>query len=94
MRHGSVLINTARGALVDEAALIAALDAGNIVGAGLDVFGDEPIAADHPLLRRDDVVLTPHVAWLTQETLQRSLAVAVANCHRLANAQPLLHRVA
>jgi phosphoglycerate dehydrogenase-like enzyme len=93
MRRGSVLINTARGALVDETALIAALDAGTIAGAGLDVFGAEPIATTNPLLRRDDVVLTPHVAWLTRETLQRSLAVAVANCHRLANAQPLLHRV-
>jgi phosphoglycerate dehydrogenase-like enzyme len=93
MRRGSVLVNTARGALIDEAALIAALDAGAIAGAGLDVFGDEPVAMTNPLLRRDDVVLTPHVAWLTRETLQRSLAVAVANCHRLANAQPLLHRV-
>jgi len=93
MRRGSVLINTARGALIDEVALVAALDAGRIAGAGLDVFDSEPIAPDHPLLRRDDVVLTPHVAWLTRETLQRSLAVAVANCHRLANAQPLLHRV-
>jgi phosphoglycerate dehydrogenase-like enzyme len=93
MRHGSVLINTARGALVDETALVAALDAGRIAAAGLDVFGTEPVTDDTPLLRRDDVVLTPHIAWLTRETLQRSLDVAVANCHRLANAQPLLHRV-
>ena len=49
--------------------------------------------ADNPLLRRDDVVVTPHIAWLTRETLQRSLDVAVANCHHLENAQPLLHRV-
>ncbi|HEY6599417.1 MAG TPA: 2-hydroxyacid dehydrogenase [Pseudomonadales bacterium] len=93
MRRSSVLINTARGALVDEAALLAALDSGVLAGAGLDVFDTEPIAHDNPLLRRDDVVLTPHIAWLTRETLQRSLDVAVANCHRLANAQPLLHRV-
>ncbi len=93
MRHGSVLINTARGALVDEAALVVALDGGDIAAAGLDVFDSEPVATNNPLLRRDDVVLTPHVAWLTRETLQRSLDVAVANCHRLANAQPLLHRV-
>ena len=93
MRRGCVLINTARGALVDEAALVAALDAGTVAGAGLDVFGTEPVARDNALLRRHDVVLTPHIAWLTRETLQRSLDVAVANCHRLANAQPLLHRV-
>ena len=52
-----------------------------------------PLHRDNPLLQRDDVVVTPHIAWLTRETLQRSLDVAVANCHRLANAQPLLHRV-
>ena len=66
---------------------------GRVAGAGLDVFDTEPVAPTNPLLRRDDVVVTPHVAWLTRETLQRSLDVAVANCHRLANAQPLLHRV-
>ncbi len=93
MRRGSVLINTARGALIDEAALVAALDARQIAAAGLDVFDGEPVAPGNPLLQRDDVVLTPHIAWLTRETLQRSLDVAVANCHRLANAQPLLHRV-
>ena len=94
MRRGSVLINTARGALVDEAALVEALNAGRIAAAGLDVFETEPVPSSNPLLRRDDVVVTPHIAWLTRETLQRSLDVAVANCHRLANAQPLLHRVA
>ena len=93
MRRGSVLINTARGALVDEAALVVALDTGLIAAAGLDVFDTEPVGVRNPLLLRDDVVLTPHVGWLTRETLQRSLDVAVANCHRLANAQPLLHRV-
>jgi phosphoglycerate dehydrogenase-like enzyme len=94
MRHGSILINTARGALLDEAALLAALEHGPLGGAGLDVFDREPVAADNPLLTRRDVVLTPHIAWLTRQTLARSLAVAVENCHRLANAQPLLHRVA
>jgi len=93
MRRGSVLVNTARGALVDEPALVDALDQGRVAGAGLDVFDNEPVALTNPLLRRDDVVVTPHIAWLTRETLQRSLDVAVANCHRLANAQPLLHRV-
>ena len=93
MKRGSILINTARGALVDEAALLAALDSGRLAAAGLDVFGEEPVPHSNALLHRDDVVVTPHVAWLTRETLLRSLEVAVANCHRLANAQPLLHRV-
>jgi phosphoglycerate dehydrogenase-like enzyme len=94
LRTGSVLINTARGALIDTAALIDALERGHLRGAGLDVFDHEPVASRHPLLARNDVVLSPHVAWLTRQTLARSLAVAVENCHRLANAQPLLHRVA
>lgn len=93
MKPGAVLVNTARGALVDEEALIDALDTGHIAGAGLDVFAREPVAADHPLLSRTDVVLAPHVAWLTLETLQRSLSLAVENCRRLEAGEPLLHRV-
>jgi phosphoglycerate dehydrogenase-like enzyme len=93
MRPGSVLINTSRGALVDEPALIAALDTGHLGGAGLDVFAEEPLPETHPLFGHSDVVLTPHVAWLTRETLERSVEVAVENCRRLENDQPLLHRV-
>ncbi len=62
MRRGAILINTARGALVDESALIASLDAGHLAGAGLDVFDIEPVAPSNPLLARDDVVLSPHIA--------------------------------
>ncbi len=69
MRPGSVLINAARGGIVDEAAMIAALDFGRLYGAGLDVFAREPPAADDPLLARDDVVLSPHNAALTAESL-------------------------
>jgi phosphoglycerate dehydrogenase-like enzyme len=94
MKPGTVLVNTARGGLIDEAALVAALASGRIRAAGLDVFALEPVDADNPLLRLDNVVLTPHVAWLTAETWQRSLAVAVENCRRLAAGQPLLHQVA
>jgi phosphoglycerate dehydrogenase-like enzyme len=93
MKAGSILVNTARGGLVDEPALIEALNSGPLMGAGLDVFADEPTPPRHALFERDDVVLTPHIAWLTRETLTRSVAVAVANCVRLTNAQPLLHRV-
>lgn len=94
MKRGAVLINTARGGLVDEAALLAALESGHLLGAGLDVFAREPVPADHPLLARPDVVVMPHLAWLTPETLERSLAVAVENCRRLAAGRELLHRVA
>lgn len=94
MKRGAVLINTARGGLVDEPALLRALDDGTLRGAGLDVFASEPLPGDHPLLSRTDVVLAPHVAWLTGETLSRSLAVATENCRRLATGRELLHRVA
>jgi phosphoglycerate dehydrogenase-like enzyme len=62
--------------------------------AGTDVFAEEPVAADNELLRLDNVVVMPHVAWLTPETLERSLDVAVENMRRLRNGRPLLHRVA
>lgn len=65
MKPGAILINTARGGLVDHAALLAALGTGRMFGAGLDVTDPEPLPPDHPLLHRDDVVVTPHVAAAT-----------------------------
>lgn len=93
MKPGAVLVNTARGGLVDEAALLDALRSGRLAGAGLDVFRDEPVEADHPLLGLDNVVVSPHVAWLSGETLDRSLRVAFDNCRRLQEGRPLLHQV-
>lgn len=77
LRDGAYLINTARAALVDQSALIAALDSGRLAGAGIDVFDGAP-AADNPLLGRDDVVLTPHVAAMTEEAFAQMGQQAVA----------------
>lgn len=93
MKPGAVLVNTARGGLVDEPALVKALTGGHLRAAGLDVFAVEPVTAGNPLLGLDNVVLAPHVAWLSRETIARSLAVAVENCRRLAGGETLLHQV-
>lgn len=93
MKPGAILINTARGGLTDEAALADALRTGRLSAAGLDVFAEEPVHPDNPLLSLDNVVLAPHVAWLTRGTLVRSFEVAVENCRRLGSGEPLLHRV-
>jgi phosphoglycerate dehydrogenase-like enzyme len=93
MRPGSILINTARGALVDEAALCRALLSGHLRGAGLDVFDREPAPVGNALFAMSNVVVTPHVAWLTAETLARSLDVIVENCTRLHDGRPLLNQI-
>jgi phosphoglycerate dehydrogenase-like enzyme len=94
MKPGAILVNTARGGLVEETALVEALTSGRLLAAGLDVLAEEPPPPDHPLLSLDNVVLTPHLAWLTQETLTRSFEVALENVRRLRDGRDLLFRVA
>ncbi|MCV7281531.1 hydroxyacid dehydrogenase [Mycolicibacterium flavescens] len=89
MRHDAVLVNTSRGAIVDEAALTDALRAGRLAAAGLDVFATEPVEPDNPLLRLDNVVLTPHVTWYTADTMRRYLDRALDNCRRLRDGRAL-----
>jgi glycerate dehydrogenase len=79
LRRGALLVNTARGALLDQAALADALESGHLAGAGLDVLADEPPAADERLLRCGNVVLTPHVADQTPEGIDLLNAGAVEN---------------
>ena len=93
IKFGAVLVNTARGGLVDQAALLAALDSGRIGAAGLDVYAVEPPDRESALFRRDNVVVTPQIAWLTTGTIARSLVIAAENCARLKSGMPLLHRV-
>jgi len=77
MRPSTILINTARGAILDEAALVQALREGRIAHAGLDVFADEPLPADHPLTTLDNVTLTAHAAFMTREASERLLRMAL-----------------
>ena len=93
MKPGVVLINTARGALVSEPALLQALQCGQVRAAGLDVLALEPATAGNPLFDLPNVVVTPHLAWLTPETLARSFRVAIENCRRIRAGEPLLYEI-
>jgi phosphoglycerate dehydrogenase-like enzyme len=93
MKSGGYLINIGRGAIVNLADLVAALEAGEIAGAALDVFEIEPLPADHPLWKFPNVILTPHVAGQSPHVAERHLAVLVDNLQRFVRGEPLVNIV-
>jgi len=89
MKPTSYLVNTARGPIVDEAALMAALRGRRIAGAGLDVYDEEPLPVDHPLRRLDNIVLMPHLGYVTVENYREAYAQAVENIRSFLAGTPL-----
>ena len=93
MKPTAVLVNTSRGAVVDEAALAAALADGTIAAAGLDVFETEPLPADSPLAGLDNVILTNHLAWYTEESSVELATKAARNIREVFSGRPPLYPV-
>jgi phosphoglycerate dehydrogenase-like enzyme len=89
LRPGALLVNVARGAIVDEDALVAALRAGHLAGAALDVFGEEPLPATSPLWAMPNVIVSPHCCDHTPETDERGLALFLDNLTRYLRREPL-----
>ena len=89
MKPSAFIINTSRGALIDEPALIKALQEGRIAGAGLDVQETEPPAADNPLYTLDNVIITPHMGWKGMETRQRLVGVVAADINGFFEGKPV-----
>lgn len=87
MPPGSIIVNTARGRIVDEVAMVAALRSGHLAGAGLDVFAAEPIGRGHPLVGLPNVVLTAHAAAFSREAIRKMLVATVAGLSELARGE-------
>jgi glyoxylate reductase/D-3-phosphoglycerate dehydrogenase len=90
MKKSAIIVNTSRGPVIDETAMIKALSAGQLFGAGLDVFDEEPTPADNPLLKLDNVVLTAHLAGPTFESNITRLRNGFDNVQRVARGEPAL----
>lgn len=89
MKPSALLLNTSRGPIVVEPALADALNSGVIAGAGIDVLSTEPPAADNPLFRAKNCLITPHLAWATQESRTRLMAISVANLAAFLDGNPI-----
>lgn len=89
MKPTALLINCARGGIVDEAALVEALESGTIAGAGIDVFDVEAPPKDHPLFGMPNVILSPHIAGVTHESFERMGTMAVDNAYRILDGKPI-----
>jgi len=91
MKPGAIVINAARGAIVDEAALAEAITSGQIAGAGVDVLPEEPPGIDSPLMkiaRQSNVILTPHIAWASQEAMQTLVDQLIDNIEAFIQGKP------
>lgn len=93
MKPGALLINVARGGIVDEAVLTKALRGGKLAGAALDVWESEPVQPTNPLLQLENVIATPHIGAGTRDTLSRVLGMAFANIQRVSRGEPPRHVV-
>jgi len=88
MKDGAVLINTARGGLVDEYALVQALTSGKLRAAAVDVLSQEPMHPDNPLMNAPNCIITPHIAWAPKESRQRLLDTVVENIRSFLDGNP------
>ena len=93
MKKGAYVVNTARGPLVDEAALVAALDSGHLGGAALDVVATEPLSKDSPLLGRANVILTPHTAFYSVEALEELQTKCASDVARVLSGEKPIYPV-
>jgi phosphoglycerate dehydrogenase-like enzyme len=93
MKRSAYLINIGRGAIVELVELVESLRAGEIAGAGLDVFQTEPLPAEHPLWKMDNVIITPHVAGVSPRIAERHLGVLLENIRRFTRSEPLTNVV-